>query len=101
MDDIYDYLHDKLKAFGGTHVGSGLAAEYMFLVFFPLVFVALVRGLNNITVAVLAILLTAAIAITMPLVLRANRENNYHFNTAAFYVAIVMGLVLFIIVGGF
>lgn len=101
MEKIYDYLSEKLKSLGGTHVGSGISAEYMLLAFFPLAFVALLRGLNNVTVSVLAILVTALVAFSTPLVLKVSRENSDNYNIASFYVAIVMGLVLLIIIGGF
>lgn len=100
MDRLYDFLSEKLKSLGAVHVGSGISAEYMLLAFFPLAFVALVRGLNNITASVLAILVTALVAFSTPLVLKVARENSDHYNVAAFYVAIALGLVLMIIIGG-
>jgi hypothetical protein len=71
----------------------------MLLAFFPLAFVALLRGLDSLTAAVLAILVTALVAFSLPLIKKVSRENSDHFAIAAFYIAIVMGLVLFLMVG--
>ncbi len=100
-DSFYDIIHEKLKNVGGTHVGGGFTAEFMLLAFFPLAFVALLRGLNSLTAAVLAILVTALVAFSLPLIVKVSGENSDHYNVAAFYVAIVMGLVLFLMIGGF
>jgi len=100
MDKLYDFLSEKLKSLGPVHVGSGISAEYMLLAFFPLAFVALVRGLENVTVSVLAILVTAMVAFSAPLVLKVARENSDHYNVASFYIAIAMGLILMIMIGG-
>ncbi|HPR42649.1 MAG TPA: hypothetical protein PK718_08940 [Candidatus Methanofastidiosa archaeon] len=100
MDKIYDYLSEKLRSLGPIHVGSGISAEYMLLAFFPLAFVAMVRGLDNVTVSVLAILVTALVAFSTPLVLKVSRENSDHFNVASFYIAIAMGLIMMIMLGG-
>jgi len=101
MRSLYDTLHETLKSRGGTHIGGGFTAEYMLLAFFPLAFVALLHGLDSLTAAVLAILVTALVAFSLPLVKKVSRENSDHFAIAAFYIAIVMGLVLFLMVGGF
>ncbi len=98
---FYDIIHEKLKNVGGVHVGSGFTAEFMLLAFFPLAFVAMLRGLNSLTAAVLAILVTALVSFSLPLIVKVSGENSDHYNVAAFYVAIVMGLVLFLMVGGF
>jgi len=100
MERIYDYFSEKLKSLGAVHVGSGISAEYMLLAFFPLALVALVRGLDNVTVSVLAILVTALVAFSAPLVLKVSRENSDHYNVASFYIAIAMGIILMIMLGG-
>jgi len=100
MDNLYDYLHEKFKALGGTQIGSGLSAEFILLAFFPLVFIALLRGVNDTIAIVLALLSIIAVAFSAPFVVKISKENTDHYNIAAFYVAIVMGIVMFIMLGG-
>ena len=101
MENLYDYLMDKFKDLGGAHVAGGFSAEFMLLAFFPLAFIALLRGLHSATAAGLSLLVLALALFSTPSVLKVARENNDHFNTAAFYTAIVMGLVMFLLLGGF